>query len=188
MTEIKEFDAVRVKNVALQYSDGTETDMFECMGAIEGETEMRKIVKRCGGTTLKSISRPIEHNLVLNGFAPVSAIRNIFGISNKDLKEGVYSYGVDSKGKTFCLTADVIDEFEDITKVMAFPNSNSASGFRFTVDNDADELAYVELEFDVNPDEVGQFLYEAFVDEIDEEVKSEWHTGFSRELVEAIEA
>lgn len=188
MAEIKEFDAIRIRNASVQYKDDTPNDKFECLGSIEGETEMKAIVKRCEGVIRKSKSIPISHSLTLAGYVPVSTLRNVFGLSNKDLKAGVYSYGIDSKGKDFCLTADVIDEFEDIVKLVAFPNSNSATGLQYSIDNDADETAYVELEFDVNPDESGQFYYEAFVEEVDATISSAWHTDFKRELVEEIEA
>lgn len=186
MNEIVEFDAMRIRNASIQYKDDTPSEKFGCLGSIEGETEMRTIVKKCEGVVRKSKSFPISHALTLAGYVPVKVLRNVFGISNEGLKPGVYSYGVDSKGKVFCLTADVIDDFEDIVKLVAFPNSNSATGLKYSIDNDADETAYVELEFDVNPDEAGQFYYEAFVDEVDETIKSQWHTDFTRKLVEKI--
>lgn len=187
-TEIKEFDAMRIRNASLQYEDDTPTDKFECLGSIEGETEVRTIVKRCEGVIRKSKSIPISHSLTLAGYVPVRALRNVFGLDNKNLKAGVYSYGIDSEGKKFCLTADVIDDFEDIVKLVAFPRCITATGLKYSIDNDAEETAYVELEFDVNPDEAGQFYYEAFVDEVAEDIKEEWHNDFTRELVEEIEA
>lgn len=188
MTEIKEFDAIKIRNASIQYKDsGLQNDKFECLGSIEGETEMKTLVKRCEGVIRKSKSIPIGHSLTLTGYVPVATLRNIFGLTNDKLKAGIYSYGIESKGKNFCLTADVIDEFEDIVKLVAFPNSNSATGLKFSIDNDADETAYIELEFDVNPDEAGQFYYEAFVAEVDQAIATAWHTAFNRELVEEIE-
>lgn len=184
-TEIKEFDAMRVKNVAFQYEDSVEK--FQCIGSIEGETELRTIVKKCEGVITKSKSIPIGHSLTLAGYVPVKVLRKTFGLSNDKLKAGIYSYGIDSKSEKFCLTADVIDDFEDIVKLVAFPKCISATGLKYNIDNEADETAYVELEFDVNPDEEGQFYYEAFVGEVDESIATAWHTTFSRELVEEIE-
>lgn len=182
-TEIKEFDAMRVKNVTFQYADSVEK--FKCIGSIEGETELRTITKKCEGVITKSKSIPIGHNLTLSGYVPVKVLRKTFGLTNDKLKTGVYSYGVDSKSEKFCLTADVIDDFEDIVKLVAFPRCISATGLKYTIDNEADETAYVELEFNVNPDEAGQFYYDAFVDEIETEVKNAWHIAFNRSLVDA---
>lgn len=182
-TEIKEFDAMRVRNVAFQYGDN-KVDKFKCVGSIDGETEMRTIVKRCEGAIIKSRSTPISHSLTLAGYVPVNALRKTFGLSNDKLKSGVYSYGTDSKGANFCLTADVIDDFEDIVKLVAFPECVTSTGLTYSIDNDEDEVAYVELEFDVNPDSANQFYYEAFVAEVAEEIKTQWHTNFKRELVE----
>lgn len=181
MTEIKEFDAMRVRNVAFQYDD--ETVEFECIGSIGGETEMREIVKRCEGVVRKAINIPTQHNLTLAGYVPVKALRRTFGLKNDELAEGVYSYGLDSKGETFTLSADVIDLFEEVTKLVAFPNAHTATGLQYTIDNDEDETAYVELEFNANPDSHGQFYYEAFANEVSEDIKKDWHKEFSRDLV-----
>ncbi|HZK23811.1 MAG TPA: hypothetical protein VFC74_00285 [Oscillospiraceae bacterium] len=190
VTEIKEFDAMKVSKVALQYigDEAPAVESFECLGSIGGETEMRTIVKRCGGAVRKSKSIPVSHTLTLSGHVPVKTLRSIYGLSNDELKAGVYSYGLDSKGLDFCLTADVVDEFEDVTKLVAFPNCSSLTGLKYTIDNDADEVAYVELEFDARPDDDKQFYYEAFVGEVDAAIASGWHTAFTRELVEEIVA
>lgn len=187
-TTIKDFDAMKIKNVSVQYKDETPNAKFGCMGSISGETKMRTVTKKCEGVAIKTRSFPISHSLTLAGYVPVSVLRDTFGIKNTGLKPGVYSYGTDSKGKEFVLTADVIDEFEDVTKLVAFPNANSATGLKYSIDNDADEVAYVELEFNSNPDEEGQFYYEAFVKEIDEAIKTGWHTDFKRELIAMPEA
>lgn len=180
--EIKEFDAMRIRNVSVQYDD-KEVENFQCAGSITGETEMREIVKRCEGVARKTRQLPIKHNLTLTGYVPVVVLRRTYGLSNEDLAEGVYSYGIDSQGEDFVLTADVIDEFENTTKLVAFPNATTATGLTFTVDNDEDEVAYVELEFVANPDDQGKFYYEAFSGEVSESIKKDWHEDFSYDLV-----
>ena len=188
MPTIDAFDAMRIRNGSIKFQGGTEATPLGCSGTLTGETELREIVKRCEGVTVKKLSKPIAHNVTLSGYFPVKVLRDIFGLANAKLKAGVYSYGKGSVGKPFVLTADVVDEFEDITKLIAFPNGSSLTGLQYTIDNDADEVAYTELEFSANPDEAGEFYYEAFASEIDSSTAQEWHTNFSRELVEEVEA
>ncbi|SHJ64055.1 hypothetical protein SAMN05444401_3543 [Clostridium amylolyticum] len=183
-TEIKEFDPMRIKNASIQVKD-KQAMKFGCIGSVEGETEMRTVTKKCEGVITKSKSMPLQHNLTLSGFVPIDVYREVFGIKNEGLKKGVYAYSMDSKGSNFILTADVIDDFEDIVKLIAFPNVSSATGLKFTVDNDADEVAYMELEFTAMPDEARNFYYEAFKSEVEESVATAWHTNFNYELVKS---
>lgn len=187
-TIIEEFDAMRVGQVALQWKDETAVSVFKCIGSISGETEMKEITKQCGGRVGKSKSYPIKHNLTLAAHIPVKDVRKITGLSNTGLKAGVYSYGLKSKAAELTLTADVIDDFEDVTKLVAFPECVSPTGLKVFVDGDADEVAYLELEFTATPDEDGDLYYEAFVDEVDQAIKDGWHSAFKRSLVADIEA
>lgn len=187
-TVVETFDAVSVKNTSVQFHDDEgESTRIGCVGSISGETEMRELVKRCEGVEVRKRTRPEKMNLTLSGHVKVSVLRKVYGLSNDDLKDGIYKYSTNAKGQEFTLTADVIDEFEDVTKLIAFPNCISATGLQFTIENGADEVAEVELEFTVYPNESNDFYYEALIPEIeDDEVQEEWHTDFSYELVEEV--
>lgn len=186
---IKDFDAVTITNASIQFFDNgvqQEGTPFGCVGQIESETEITEIVKRCEGVERKKVSKPQKTDGTVSVHVPVNVFRDFFGLTNKDLKPGVYSYGTQSKGKRFVLTADVVDEFEDVTKLIAFSNCSSASGLKFTIENGADEVAELELEFTALPDDNRQIYYEALIPEIaDETVKQQWHTKFTPELVKA---
>ena len=114
------------------------------------------------------MSKPTKMNMTLSGHLRVDVIRKVFGIKADGLKAGVWSYGTKSKGKSFVLTADVIDEFSDVKKMVAFSNCTSTTGFKFKVENGADELAETELEFTALKDSNDDFYYEALVDEVDD--------------------
>ncbi|PFW92272.1 phage tail protein [Bacillus pseudomycoides] len=191
-TIVEEFDPMTFTNVGIQFIEGGEQQTgtkFGCVGTIEGETEMLEIVKKCEGLEVKKISRPSKMTLTLSGHLRVSVLRKIFGIKTDGLKPGVWSYGAKSKGKPFILTADVVDEFEDLQKLVAFANCASSTGFKFKVENGADEVAETELEFTVMKDSNDEFYYEALVDELeDQTVKDQWHTKFTPELVKAVAA
>ncbi|MGG3943370.1 phage tail protein [Peribacillus psychrosaccharolyticus] len=189
VTVVEEFDAVKITNASIQFIEGGTQQpgtKFGCIGTIEGETELNEFVKNCEGVETKKIVRPIRINLTISGHIPVKVARDIFGLSNEDLKPGVYAYGADSKGKNFVLTADVIDEFQDITKLIAFSNCVSNTGLVITIENGADELAELEMEYTVMQDSNKKFYYEALVDELeDQTVVTQWHTQFTSDLVKA---
>ncbi|EAG8839284.1 phage tail protein [Listeria monocytogenes] len=186
-TIIEEFDATRVTNVGTKFSEDATSIAFGCLGSIEGETELLELVKKCGGVETKKKTTPQKMSLTLNGHVKVPVLRDIFGLSNEGLKAGVYSYGADSLSKPFVLTADVLDEFEAQTKLIAFSNCVAATGLKITVENGADEVAEVELEFTAMIDDNRKCYYEAIISELDEADKDafvkQWHTNFTPDMV-----
>jgi len=187
-TVVQEFDSVSITNASIQFFDG-ETQQngtkFGCVGSIEGETEGVEIVKKCEGIEAKRKFKPTKMNVNVNAHIPVQVGRDIFGLKNTDLKPGVYSYGELSQSKRFVFTADVIDEFEDVKKLIAFPNCSNTTGFRISIENAADEVAMLELSFAVLKDTLGNLYYEAFVDELDDQtVADTWHSLFTPELIQ----
>ncbi|SFA50926.1 hypothetical protein SAMN05192569_102816 [Parageobacillus thermantarcticus] len=189
-TVIQEFDAVSIKNASVQFFENGQQQpgkKFGCVGQIEGETEIIEIVKKCEGIEVKKKSKPVKMNLTVSAHIPVQVARDFFGLRNEDLKPGVWAYGTLSKGKSFVFTADVIDEFEDIVKLIAFPNCTNSSGFKIAIENGADEVAMLELEFTALADSLNNFYYEALVAELeDPTVAEQWHTQFTPELVKAV--
>jgi hypothetical protein len=189
-TVVQEFDAVSIKNASVQFIDGgtqREGEKFGCMGSIEGETEGIEIVKMCEGVEAKRNFKPNKMNLTVNAHIPVKVARDYFGLRTEGLKPGIWAYGELSKGKQFVLTADVIDEFEDVVKLIAFPNCVNSTGFRISIENGADEVAMLEMEFTALKDSLGNLYYEAFVDELeDQTVAQQWHTQFTPDLVKAV--
>ncbi|MBW3492070.1 phage tail protein [Bacillus sp. FDAARGOS_1420] len=186
---IEEFDAMEIKNASIQFKKkGTQEPgtKFGCVGTIEGEPENMERKKVCGGTTLKKKTKTTEIKVNVSAHIPVQVARDYFGLRNEKLKQGVWSYGTESKGYDFVFTADVIDEYEDIVKMIAFPNCSNSTGFKFSIASGEEELAMLELEFTALPDKQNQFYYEAFVDELqDTTIADKWHTQFTPELVSA---
>lgn len=180
---IKEFDAVRITNFAIKYKGETESTEFGCVGTLGGETVLITKVKNCEGAPAKKKSVPQSMNLTINAHIKVDTARKIWGLSNDGLKPGIYAYGEDSNSPEFCLTADIIDEFEDVVKKIAFPNCSSSTGLTLNIENGAEEVAQLELTFEALKDTLRKFYYESFEEEMDEEVKTQWHTNFTPELV-----
>lgn len=189
---IEEFDAMSIRGLSIQFlEDGEqrEGERMGCVGSLGGETTMRELTKRCEGAIVKKKVKPETLDLTLSAHVKVSVLREVFGLTNEDLKKGVYAYTTNSVGKSFVLTADVIDDFEDRTKLIAFPNCSSATGLKFNFSNGDDEVAEIELSLTALPEksqEVGAkaFYYEAIVDELeDESIEKTWHSKFTKELV-----
>ena len=68
---------------------------------------------------------------------------------------------------------------------MAYPNAVIESGTAKKIENGAEEVAEVELEISVMPDEYGNGKYEALVDDIDDTVANTWMTAFAPDLVQS---
>lgn len=183
-TVITEFDPVSIKNPMIKFKGDTTAQEFGAIGKIDGETELLEIVLKKEGIEVKRKATPQKMTLKLSAHVKIDPLRKVFGLSSTNLKPGVYAYGSDSKGQEFTLTADVIDEFEDVTKLIAFPNCVSSTGLLLSVENGADEVAELELEFTAMVDDNKKCYYEAIVDELDDPtVASKWKSDFNYDLV-----
>lgn len=192
-TIVEEFTPVSIKNSSVQFKTAEGTYVvgtkFGCVGSIEGETTLKEIIKMCEGVAVRKKTKPESMALTISAHIPVQVVRDLFGMSSADLKAGVYKYSRESKGKEFIYTADVIDEFDDVTKLIAFPNAVSTTGFQFSIENGADEVAEMEVEITCYPDAEGNLYYEALVSELtDASIATTWHTAFTYTLVKAIPA
>lgn len=188
---VETFDPVTITNIGVQFieEDGTKSPAvkFGAAGTVGGETVLRQIIKRMEGIEADKITKPEKMTLTIAAHIKVSVMRQNFGFNNQDLKPGIYSYGTNSKGKHFTLTADVIDEFEDLTKIIAFPKCVTATGFTFNIENGADEVALMEISLEAYPDEFKQIMYDSLIAELeDPTIATTWHTQFDRTLVEAV--
>jgi hypothetical protein len=186
-TVVQEFDAVSIKNASIQFikagvqQAGTK---FGALGSIEGETEIIEIVKKVEGIEAKRKSKPVKMSMTVSAHIPVQVARDFFGLNTTGLKPGIWAYGTLSKGTQFVFTADVIDEFEDVVKLIAFSNCSNSTGFKISVENGSDEVAMLELEFTALKDTLNNFYYEALVAELsDATVATQWHTQFTPTLV-----
>lgn len=189
-TKLQEtFTPMEIEKVSLQFK-GSETLSFGCAAVLASETEMAFKQVKCGIQTIKRKGKPVQLNVTLSGHAKTGTIRKIFGLSNEGLKPGVYSYDGDSSSGDFVLTADVIDDFDEVTKIIAFPKCTSETGLQFTVDKTADEFQAVEYSFTAMFTDINGKLrayVEAFTYEVDEGTLETWHTAFTPELVSATE-
>jgi hypothetical protein len=98
--------------------------------------------------------------------------------------EGVMAYGINSKHKNFACTQHVFDE-DGEEKFKAYPKCIVETGVARKIENGAEEVAEIELEVSLMPDEYGNCVYEALASELsDETVKTKWMTAFEPSMVQ----
>lgn len=166
--------------------DDTTAVSFGCIGTLEGTSENDTVEKKCEGTVVKTKKKVKQVNVTMTGHAFASVQRNIMGMTNDGLKEGIYGFGDKIKPKKIVFTAKVEDMDGNI-KYVAFPNMDDVKGFNLSVNNDVTEIEMKNFEFTALKDENGFFFYDAFDKDIkDEDVKEKWLTAFTPELVKSV--
>ena len=181
---ISTFDNVSIGSLAFNFKNAEAGLVADCVGKLSGETEMQEIVKKCGNTEIKKISKPTKMTLKITAHVPMDIYRKFYGLKHDEaLKAGIYSYGQDSKGEEFALAVNVVDDFEDNNKLLAFLNTISTGGLTFEIENGADEVAALELEASVMIDEFGKFYHEAIAQELEEDITDAWMSKLSPEIL-----
>ncbi len=181
--ETKPFDITGIEKVMLQFADNT--DVIQCVGNISGTTEMRTLTRTCKGVST-SIAKPQKLKVTATMYMPIETARDLYGLENKELKKGVYSYNASSKGKAFSFVARFKDDFSETEKMIAIPKSRTTSGLNFTADSEATDIAKITLEFEAELDELNNLYYEALIDEKDgitEQEAKKWEEQFTTDLV-----
>ena len=177
-----------VKKIGFKF-EGTEAyKSVECIGTMEEDMTVKTVTKKCRGVVRKKHSRGTgEGTVKVTVHMPYDIYVEAFGMDLPSLKEGVYAYGQNSKHPNFAMVANVEDE-DGNEKLKAYPNSamNTFAGRK--IENGAEEVAELELEIGVMPDEYGNGLYEQPVAEDDEDTVEEWMTAFDPAMVQVTSA
>ena len=179
------FSPYEVRQVGVKPSKGEETIIAECIGSMEDEMEVKVVTKNCRGVPQKVRPRGTGSGTVtLSLHMPIKMYKAMFALERDDLATGVMGYGRKNLHETFCMMADVFDE-DDNEKLVAYPNCIMQTGPNSVVENGEDEVAEVEVEISVMPDDNGYGKYESFVSELTEEedIKKKWMSEFTPELV-----
>jgi hypothetical protein len=177
-----DFEDYKIIEGTIAIDDNVATS-FGCIGTLEGTSEIETVEKKCEGTVVKTVKKVTKLDVTLTGHAYTAVLRNVAGMSNEGLKEGVYGYGANIKSKKIVLTAK-IEDMEGNIKYIAFPNMDDVKGLNIKVDNDVTEIEMKDFEFSALKDENDMFYYEALEKDLkDEDVKAKWLTSFTPDLV-----
>lgn len=160
-----------------------------CIGSVEEELEVLTITKKCRGVVKKVRAKGKgTGTLKISAHVPNDVLGNLYAMIDEGLVDGVRAYGQNSLHKEFVLTGDVFDE-DDAEKYKAYPRCLVQSNLSRKTENGAEEVAEMELEISVMPDDDGNCMYEAIVSEIqDETVKKDWLAKFTPSMVKAASA
>lgn len=190
VNKITEYNEYNITNAHIRFKKGGELQAAEkmgCTGKLALETELREISKTCEGAVVQKWVKVVQANGTFTGHVRVDVLRKIFGLTNDNLKQGVYGYGETSVNGSGALTFMSTDVTREIEKLIGFPNISFTEGLKFELENGKEEIAEIELAFTAMLDDNKNVYYEAFVDELaekdKEDIKAKWFTEFNPELV-----
>lgn len=191
---IEQFEDFNIEEGAVQFlgvnnePDG-ESKEFGFVGTLSIEPETQQVVKNCGITQLKNVTKTAFLNVTIAGHINRSVADGLFGLSNDGLVTGVKALDKNAISKSICFTAKVYNMDRTEFKYIALPIVQNVSGFIKSIDNGATEVAYVELEMNALFDKNGKAYYEALDSElIDATTKSKWMSKFTSDLVKLPES
>ncbi|MDD4794982.1 MAG: phage tail protein [Bacilli bacterium] len=186
---IEQFEDFNIEEASVQELDSNnETtgtgEEFGCVGTLSIEPELQQVVKNCGITQLKSVTKTAYLNVTIAGHINRSVANQLFGLTSDGLITGVKALDKNAVSKAMCFTAKVYNMDRSEFKYIALPIIQNISGFVKEIDNAATEVAYVELEFNALFDKNNKAYYEAIDTELTDEVaKSKWMKEFKPDLV-----
>ncbi len=178
------FSEYELRKMGIKLADETEYKSADCVGSSEEEMETKVVTKSCRGVVAKTVVKGTGNGtLTISMHMPKEIYDAVYGMNLDTLINGVKAYGQNSIHKSFSIVQDIFDE-DGEEKFKAYPNCIMMSGVARTIENGAEEVAEIEIEVTVNPDEFGNGMYEALASELDETIKNQWMTAFTPELVQ----
>lgn len=179
------FSDYEVREMGLKFKSGTGYQPANCVGSVEEEMESKVVTKSCRGVVVKKIVKGTGNGtLKISAHIPWAIYTQAYGMDLDTLIEGVKAYGQNSVHEEFGIVMHVFDE-DGVEKFKAYPRAIIETGTARKTENGAEEVAEIELEISVMPDEFGNGMYEALADELgDASVKNTWMTAFEPALVQ----
>lgn len=179
------FSDYELDQMSWKFADGEAYLPVNCVGSCEEEMESKTITKSCRGVVAKTVVRGTgAGTLKISAHIPWAVYTEAYGMELDTLIEGVKAYGRNSIHKAFGVVMHIKDE-DGVEKYKAFPNCIMTSGVARKIENGAEEVAELEVEISVMPDEYGNGMYEALATELtDSNAKTKWLTDFTPDLVQ----
>ena len=185
----KVFSDFEVDLWGVQFDGQEEYKNTQCIGSYEEELDVRIITKSCRGAVAKKIVKGVgTGKFKLSAHIPYAIYTEFYGMGLDTLIEGVKAYGRNSVHKKFASTFHITDE-DGVEKFKAYPNCIVEAAKVSKIENGAEEVAEIELEVSLMPDEYGNCMYEALADDLkDTTAKTTWMTAFTPDLVQVTNA
>lgn len=177
------FSEYEYRQIGIRIGAAEKATLVHCIGEVEETMTVKTVTKRCRGVVRKQRTRGTgAGTLKITGHWPYDLYCKIFDMNREGLEDGVHAYGEGSLHPTMCVTADVFDE-DDVEKVKAWPNCTVTSDMTRKTTNGDEEVAQVDLELAIMPDDDGEGLYEGLVDELGSSIAQQWMESFSASMV-----
>lgn len=179
------FSEYELREMGVKFADSEEYVAANCVGSCEEELNVKIITKMCRGVVFKkTVKGAGDGKLAISMHLPWEIFNEAYGMNLDTLIDGVKAYGTNSRHKTFAITQHVFDE-DGEEKFKAYPNCIIETGVKRKIENGAEEVAEVELEVSLQPDEHGNCVYEALASELtDETLKTNWMTKFEPSMAQ----
>lgn len=178
-----------LEEMGIKFKSSDSYQAANCVGSCEEEMEVRVVSKKCRGVVAKeTVKGTGKGTLKLSMHMPYDIYTQAYGMNLDTLIEGVKAYGQNSRHEAFAITQHVYDE-DGVEMLKAYPNCIIKTGKANKIENGVEEVAEIELEVSVMPDDFGNGVYSVIVDELkDDTVKTTWMTAFKPEMVRVAEA
>ena len=161
----------------------------DAVGSCEETLNTKVVTKKSRGVVVKKRVRPDgTGSLKLSMHMPYEIFASIYGLQTEGLIDGVKAYGTSGRHPTMAITVRILDE-DDVIKYKAYPNCILESGISRKVENGGEEVAEIELEVSLMPDEYGNCMYEALATELPEDGEltlNTWMTNWSSEAMHTV--
>lgn len=183
------FSEYELREMGVKFKSGENYIAANCVGSCEEELNVKIITKMCRGVVFKkTVKGAGDGKLTISMHLPWEIFTQAYGMNLETLVEGVKAYGEFSRHESFSITQHVFDE-DNEEKFKAYPNCIIETGVARKIENGAEEVAEVELEVSLQPDEYGNCVYEALASELqDETLKTNWMTKFEPSMVQVASA
>ena len=183
------FSEYELREIGIKTSGSSAYVSANCVGSCEEELDAKVISKSCRGVVFKkTVKGAGTGKLSISMHMPWEIYTDVYGMNLDSLIEGVKAYGTNSVHKGFACVQRVFDE-DGVEKFKAYPNCIIETGVKRKIENGAEEVAEIELEVSLMPDENGNCVYEALASELtDETIKTKWMTEFEPSLVQVASA
>ena len=181
------FSDFELDQLGIKFGKSETYQSVNCVGSCEEEMESKVITKSCRGVVVKTVVKGTGNGtLKITAHIPWAVYTEFYGMSLDTLITGVKAYGRNSVHSNFGAVMHVNDE-DGEEKYKAYPNCVMKNGIVRKIENGAEEVAELEIEASVMPDEYGNGLYEALASELtDEDVKLTWMSAFTPALVQSV--
>ena len=183
------FSEYELRKMGIKFKSSEAYLSADCVGSCEEELESKVITKKCRGNVVKTTVKGTgSGTLNISMHMPYEIYTQAYGMNLDTLIEGVKAYGQNSRHEAFAIVQDVFDE-DGIEKFKAYPNCIIQTGVSRKIENGAEEVAEIEMEVSIMPDEYGNGVYEALASELtDETAKTTWMTAFTPDMVQVTKA